>query len=216
MSNALLAAKFRHQLGDPLVDLIRRAAANIIIEPGASDVLTMATNLTVQASHFHEATGHPPPTTGLLTALHTIMKDAADSIKHGTLRKASRQTSFQTALEFDVKGKQYRFFRTAIWAKSAGAGEFDLVETLKDYCLLLAKDLNIVWESTFVLQDHQFADVATIVVGDKNPNPQSCRYYLYEFDEAKQERRQLDNIPAGFSLRIENRSQDDWTRQRGF
>ncbi|MER8925800.1 hypothetical protein [Mesorhizobium sp. M0859] len=210
MSDVLLAAKFKHQLGDPLVDLIRRAAANIIIESGASDVLTMATNLTVQAAHFHEATGHPLPTTGQLTALHTRMKDAADTIKHGTLRDRSRQTSFQTAIEFDVKGTQYRFFRTAIWATSGRSGEFDLVETLKDYCLLLAKEMNIVWESTFVLQDHQFADAATIVVGDKNPNPQSCQYYLYEFDEAARERRQLGQLPVGFSIQIENRSQAEW------
>jgi hypothetical protein len=174
---------FYHELLQPYQTLVFRASRNDLVGGGTSDITAAARALAVAAAHFLEARSLQS-CEGREEDLRLMLRDVADSAKHGQLRAADRTVTLSVGLAYEVDDiGRARFLRTEVTACNKKYGSFDLIETIGHYIRALHDRFNFQFQRVEpLIEPKPFGAEASAIVTDNTAEVGSVNIRTYKRD----------------------------------
>lgn len=119
---------FQGKVVKPWHDLNRWLAKPYALQPDLNDPLRMAASLAIEIRHLPEKTGVDDKQARANCFAQEVLRDVADSWKHGQLDQKSRDNHLSLTSDIEVANGQFRFLRNCVLVEHATKGKHDLLD----------------------------------------------------------------------------------------
>jgi hypothetical protein len=163
------AIKFITDVVKPWEKLNADLSYAFAINPGISDFTQRAISLALSLTHLPEAlAGLKPTLLSKRSASYEVIRDLADSSKHGALRDAMRQSELSVGSLFERNATgQVRFLRNLINLQHARAGKLDFMLVAMEAAVFIADEISVQtsWTPKLRVQSGEFSSKIRVHAG---------------------------------------------------